>query len=352
MDKKVEYTVSSRTVIRVILIVAGSLLAFRFVLNIAHVLQLVFYAFFLSLALNPAVTWISRKLALKRRISATGIAYLLVTLIISVLFALIVPTLLRQTFDFVKNAPQTVASINDESSWLGKTVKHYHLEAQVEGLSQNIRERTKNLQQPVVTTAGKIGSALISILTVFVLTFMMLVEGPTWISKMLDLYPTHKRSRYKKLAMQMYEVVTGYVNGQLVLALIGASFNFAALVIASTLLNVSINAVALAGILVFTGLIPMIGQLIGAVIIVTACLFVSLPLAIVMALFMLLYQQVENITLQPYIQSKFNELTPLIVFVAALLGVGFGGLLGAFIAIPLAGCIKIILSDYLERRTQ
>ena len=148
----------------------------------------------------------------------------------------------------------------------------------------------------------------------------------------------------------MYEVVTGYVNGQLLLALIAASFNFIVLVVASTLLNVTVNAVALAGILIFTGLIPMIGNLIGAVIIVTACLFVSLPLALIMLGFMLLYQQVENITLQPFIQAKYNELTPLLVFIAALLGVGFGGILGAFIAIPLAGCIKILLLDYWSRR--
>jgi len=148
----------------------------------------------------------------------------------------------------------------------------------------------------------------------------------------------------------MYRIVTGYVNGQVLLALLVSMLGLVALLISSTLLHVSVNAVALAGIMFFTGLIPMIGHLIGAVIVVTACLFVSVPLAIIMLIFIFVHQQVENITLQPYIQAKFNELTPLLVFIAALLGIGFGGLIGAFIAIPAAGCAKILVEDYLEKR--
>ena len=182
MDKKTELTVSNKTVIRVVLLIAISLLLFRFMMNVSHVLQLIFFAFFLSLALNPAISWIARKLNLKRRVTATGIAYLLVILIITSLSSLIVPSLIRQTYDFVIDAPQTIASLKDENL-AGNFVKQHHLEAQVDGLSDNLRDRTKNLQQPVVTTAGKVGSALISILTVFVLTFMMLVEGPVWIKR-------------------------------------------------------------------------------------------------------------------------------------------------------------------------
>jgi predicted PurR-regulated permease PerM len=67
-----------------------------------------------------------------------------------------------------------------------------------------------------------------------------------------------------------------------------------------------------------------------------------------MAFYFVVYQQIENATIQPYIQSKGNELTPMLVFIAAILGVGFGGILGAFIAIPAAGCLKILADDYFE----
>ena len=81
------------------------------------------------------------------------------------------------------------------------------------------------------------------------------------------------------------------------------------------------------------------------------CLFASTGLALGMTVFFLLYQQVENATLQPYIQAKSNNLTPLIVFVAALVGAQLGGLLGALAAIPIAGCIRVVIDEYYHVET-
>lgn len=345
-----EVTVSNRTVVRIILLIVATIIGIRFALSISNVLVLIFVSFFLALALNPAVGWISRKMGLKSRATATGIAYVVVIAIIGSFLTYVVPPLVRQTVEFVNDVPQTIESLQSDDTAAGRFVRRYDLDQQLDGFKDNIEERTKNLRQPVVATAGRVGSALVSIITVLVLTFMMLVEGPAWLKRYIRLLPKKRREHHKELATKMYRVVTGYVNGQLLLALIAASMAFIVIVIASTLLNVSVNAVALAGILIFTGLIPMIGNTIGGVLVVLACLFVSAPLAIIMAVFFVLYQQIENVSLQPYIQSKYNELSPLLVFVAALVGVGFGGFLGALVAIPAIGCAKILLLDYLERR--
>jgi predicted PurR-regulated permease PerM len=345
-----EVTVSNRTVVRLILLTLATILGIRFALNVSNVLVLIFIAFFLALALNPGVSWIARKLRLKSRVTAVGISYLLVLVVLGAFLTYVVPPLIRQTVDFINAAPETIESLKTDDTTAGRFVRRYNLDEQLEGFTGNLQERTKDLRQPVVATAGRVGSALVSIITVLVLTFMMLVEGPIWIKRYWRFVPKRRREHEQMLAEKMYRVVTGYVNGQLLLALIAASFAFVVLVIASTLLNVSVNAVALAGILIFTGLIPMIGNTIGGVIVTLACLFVSAPLAIIMAIFFVLYQQIENVSLQPYIQSKYNELSPLLVFAAALLGIGFGGLLGGLIAIPAAGCAKILFLDYLERR--
>ncbi|MBA3758699.1 AI-2E family transporter [Candidatus Saccharibacteria bacterium] len=345
-----EVTVSNRTVVRIILLTIATFLAIRFTSNVANVLVLIFVAFFLALALNPAVGWIARKLQLKSRAAATGIAYLLVLIVLGAFLAYVVPPLVRQTVDFVADAPQTIDNLENDGGVVSDFIQRYNLSEQLDGFTANLQERTKDLQKPIVASAGRVGSAMLSILTVLVLTFMMLVEGPVWIARYWKLQPSKRREHHKQLAAKMYRVVTGFVNGQLLLALIAASFAFIVLLIASTLLEVSVNAVALAGILIFTGLIPMIGNTIGGIIVTLACLFVSAPLALIMAVFFVLYQQIENISLQPYIQAKYNELSPLLVFVAALLGIGFGGLLGGLIAIPAAGCAKILLEDYLERR--
>ena len=72
-------------------------------------------------------------------------------------------------------------------------------------------------------------------------------------------------------------------------------------------------------------------------------------MGITMLIYFVIYFFIENHTFQPYIQSRLNELTALTVFVAAILGVGFGGLLGAIIAIPAASAIKVLVEDYFER---
>jgi predicted PurR-regulated permease PerM len=181
---------------------------------------------------------------------------------------------------------------------------------------------------------------------------MMLVEGPMWVERILEAQPKGKREARKKLLQKLYRVVTNYVNGQVIVAFIAGSFALIALLVASNIFGVSINAVALAGIIMLFGLLPLIGATIGAVIVVLACLLQSVPLAITMGIFFVIYQQVENLTIQPYIQSKASNLTPLIVFTAALIGVSVGGLLGAFVAIPTAGCIKIFVEDYYSRRIE
>ncbi len=349
---KVEVTVSNRTIVRVILIVVATFLGIRFVMNISHALTLIFSAFFLALALNPAVSWISKKLRIKSRAAATGIAYLSVLVFLIAFLAAVVPPLVRQTSDFISDLPNTIESVQDTNSGLGKIVNKYNLQDTVDNIANDMRGRIKDLPQPVLSTASKIGSGLVSLIAVLFMTFMMIVEGPMWFDRMLELQNAKKRAHRRDLALQMYRVITNYVNGQLLIAAIAATFAFVALMIASSVFGVSVNALGLAGIIALAGLIPMIGNTIGAAIVVVVSALSSIPLAITMAIFFLVYQQIENVTIQPYIQSRKNELSPLLVFIAALCGIGLGGLLGGFVAIPLAACLRILLKDYLNHKQE
>jgi len=150
----------------------------------------------------------------------------------------------------------------------------------------------------------------------------------------------------------MYKGVTGFVNGQVVLALVAGTFAFLALEIASRIVGVEINTAALAGIVAVFGLIPLFGNPLAASVVILACLINSVSLGLIMLIYFIVYFFIENHTFQPYIQSKLNQLTPLTVFIAAVLGVGFGGLLGAIIAIPAATAVKILVEDHFEHRTQ
>ncbi len=342
----VTINISTEAIIRTIVLVIVALLALMFIGKISHELELFGVAAFLAIALNPAVSWLSHKLHIKSRVWATGLAYIVVLVLLSGFLALVVPPLVRQTNTFVKTVPSTVNSVKDQNTTVGRLVNRYHLQPQIDKVTDDLSTHLGDVPSVAVSTAGKVGSVFIAVLTVIVLTFMMLVEGPLWIKRFYEVLPEEKSKTYKELGHKMYGVITSYVNGQVFIAALASLFAFIALTIASHFTHVTVNAVALAGIVFLFGLIPLIGNTIAAVIVVVICAFTSLPLAVIMAIYFPIYQQTENATLQPHIQAKNNQLTPLLVFMAALIGAGFGGLLGAFVAIPAAGCLRIVIEHH------
>lgn len=346
----VTINLSTEAVLRAIFLVVAAIFLLRFVGNISYQLTLIGISAFLALALNPAVSWLSHRLHIKARVWATGLAYLIVVVVLGFFLYLVVPPLIRQSSDFINNVPNSLNELKNGNSAPAKFVQRYNLQDRVDEISQEAQNRLDDAPHAIVGVATRVGGAIISVITILVLTFMMLVEGPLWLQRFAALTPDDKRQDYKELAGKMYRVITGYVNGQVLIAFIAATFAMITLIIASTILGVTINAVAMAGIVFMFGLIPLIGNTIAAVIVVLLSLFVSTPLAIIMAIYFPIYQQIENATLQPHIQARANQLTPLVVFVAALLGAGFGGLIGAFIAIPLAGCLRLALEYHFGQQ--
>lgn len=345
---EVEISISNRTIIRVILFMLGTVLFLRLIDNMRHPLTLIFVSFFLAMAINPIVTRLSSMLRSKSRVRATALAYTAVMTVLIAFIVLIIPPLISQTTEFIREVPKTLSEVKTSDSSLGRFIRRYNLEEQVQNFASDWTRNLGDVQGPVLTTANRIFANVLSIVTVLVLTFMMLIEGPKWMREIWKHVPTHRRAHDQEIARKMYKVVTSYVNGQVLVASIGAVFAMVALIIASTIIGVSVNAIALAGIIFLFALIPSIGTILGALFVALFCLFASPLLAVVMIVYFIVYQQIENATIQPMIQSKGNDLTPMLVFIAAILGIGLGGVLGGFVAIPLAGCIKILFDDWVE----
>ncbi len=347
-SSEVHISVSNRTIIRIIGFGIATYAGFRFFDNIRHPLTLIFVSFFLAMALNPAVGFVTRKLKSKSRIRGTAVAYIAVITILISFFSFVIPPLIKQSTQFVEDVPGKIQSLESQDSSIGKFVRKYDLSVQLDKFANDWSNNLGNASGPVLNTANKIVSAVVSFITILILTFMMLVEGPYWIGKILTSLPRDKQVRTKQLLIRMYDLVTNFVNAQLLIALISAFFALIALTISSSILHVTVNVVALAGLVALFGIIPTIGNIIAATVVGIACLFTSAPLAVIMVIYFIIYLQIENATIHPYIQSRKNDLSPLLVFVAAILGIGFGGLMGGFVAIPAAGCIKILLEDYLD----
>ena len=109
-------------------------------------------------------------------------------------------------------------------------------------------------------------------------------------------------------------------------------------------------AVALALVVALFDLIPLIGGTLGAAVVVLVALFVSPVTAGILAVFFLVYQQIENNVLQPTVYGRSVSLHPLAIFLAVLAGGQLLGILGALLAIPIAEIIRILGADWLAGR--
>jgi len=345
---EVEVTVSNRTITRILVAVVAAVVSFAAIRHSAHTLTLIGAALFLSLALNGPVRLLSEHLPGKRRGNrglATGLSISIVVVLLGTFLALVVPPLVNQTSRFIREAPGLVAQTHDQDSTVGKFIRQHHLQGQVDKVSKQLSGRIDTITGSAIGTVSKIGSSLFATLTVVVLTVMMLAEGPHWRRIIAQLIPSRHSAHSQRLASDMHKVIQGYVNGQVLLAAI------ASLLIVPMLFILHIpNPLALMVVVFICGLIPMVGHTIGAIIVTTAALFHSLTAAIIILCYYILYQQIENYVVQPRIQANATNMSALLVFISVILGANFGGLLGALVAIPVAGCVRVLVLDYLETR--
>jgi predicted PurR-regulated permease PerM len=343
---KVEWTVSNRTIIRIVGLVILALVFLKMVQQAAFALSIVGIALFLALALNAPVSWIARHLPGRVRGSrklGTTISFLIVVALLVGFIASVAPPLVRQTNTFIKTVPTIVDDLRSENSSLGRFIRQNNLEDQTDKVSKEVSGRMGDIGGGAIGTLGKVSTSLFATLTVLVMSFMMLIEGPGILKFGYSLVPKQSQPRVRRIANSMYKVIKGYVNGQVTLAAV------AALMIIVPLLILGVSyPVALMVIVFICGLIPMVGHTIGASIITVVALFHSPVAAIIILAYYTLYQQIENYTLQPKIQANSTDMSPLLVFGSVVIGVSFSGLIGGLLAIPIAGCIRILAIDYLE----
>ncbi|MEK7600063.1 MAG: AI-2E family transporter [Patescibacteria group bacterium] len=347
-SKEVHITVSTATFIRLALMIVLTIVLLLSIRRASHALLLIFTAFFLALALNAPVHWLGENLPGNQRGSrsmATTISFLLVILLLGGFIASLAPPLVKQTENFVSVAPRLVSDFRSQDSETGRFIREHHLEKQVNTVSTQLSDRLKNVGGSAFSTAQKVGGSVFSLLTILVLTFMMLVEGPRWLRFAREVVPDKHHETSDRLSAEMYKVIKGYINGQVVLAAI------AAILIMPVILLLGIDyPVALLVIIFICGLIPMVGHTIGAVIVTIVALFSSLGAAIIILAYYILYQQIENYFVQPKIQANSTNMSPLLVFMSVVVGVSFGGLFGALVAIPVAGCLRIAVLEYLRTK--
>lgn len=343
---KTELVITTQTFIKTVLLIVGTILLLSVLRLSAHALVILFASFFLALALNAPVAFVAKRIpgrAKGSRAWATSIAFLIVIVLLGAFIASLVPPIVRQTQNLVDAAPGLVEDVRSQEGTVGELIRRYHLENQVNTVSTQLADRIKGGAGTAFTTVQGFGSSVFTLLTVLVLTFMMLVEGPRRLKFLNELVPAKHQAIVQRTSRDMYSVIKGYVNGQVILAAI------AALLITPMLFILGISyPIGLMVIVFICGLIPMVGHTIGAIIVTLVALFTSPMAALIILLYYILYQQIENYLVQPRIQANTTNMSPLLVFASLIVGVSIGGIFGGLVAIPVAGCIRVAALEYLR----
>jgi predicted PurR-regulated permease PerM len=309
-------------------------------LRATSVLILIGLAFFIAAGLDPVVVWLTRH-GLKR--------WLAVVIVILSLFAFIgafvaaaIPPVSAQTSTLINEMPKYVHQLQDHSSTLGRLNDRYHIEQRVSSL---LSTKGSALVGGVIGAGQIVISTLSSMLLVAVMTVYFLIGMPQTKLFLYHLVPHSRRTRVVLLGDEIFTKVGGYVLGNVITSFIAGFGTFV------WMLAWGIPYPALLGLLVFLlDMIPIIGSMVGGVIVTLVALTVSLPVAIGTLVFYAGYKLAEDYLLVPRIIGHTVKVAPLGGMVAIVLGGVVLGIVGALIALPVAAAIQLILEEVTFRR--
>ena len=334
---------------RAVLVVLGIIIAAYLLLQIVQAAQgiliWIFVAIFLAVALNPAVDGLQRR-GIQRRGVAVSIVFIGAILVIAGLAATIVPTIVSQVNDFIAAVPGYVEDLTKGQGRLGFLEREYQITERVrDALSNGGATKVLGLSGTAVAVTKGVITAVFATVTIAFLTLFMLLEGPVWIERLYSLLPEEKQPRWRAIGRDIYRTIGGYVTGNLAISLIAGITSTAALLI----LGVPF-AIALGLVVAILDLIPLAGATIAAILVTTVAFLDSTTSGIIMLIFFVIYQQLENQVLQPVVYGRTVRLSPLVVLIAVLIGAEIAGVIGALAAIPVAGTVQVLLLDWLEHR--
>jgi predicted PurR-regulated permease PerM len=336
-----------RTVLSLLAVVISVAIVLEVIWIARHVLTWILISLFLALALNPAVEWFQRH-GVRRRGFAAALTYLFTIAFFVAIGFTFVPTLVDQVNEFVQKLPDYARDITEGRGRLGFLETKYHIQERIRSaVEEGGATKVLGLSGVALSVAKGVITIVVATVTILFMTFFMLLEGPTWIERFYSALPERSQARWRKVGFDIYRTVGGYVTGNLLISLIAGTLTTVVLLVTGVP-----YAVALGLIVAILDLIPLAGATIAAILIGVVAFLHSVPAGIVVVIFFVLYQQVENHLLQPVIYGRTVQLSPLAVLVSILVGAELAGILGALAAIPVAGSIQVLVVDWVEHRRE
>jgi predicted PurR-regulated permease PerM len=302
------------------------------VIQVSSELILIGLALFIAVGLEPAVRWLQRK-RFPRGVAVTVVLVLAFGSVAGFL-ATAIPVVVAQATQVAAVFPAYLQSPAGHASLLGRLDGRFHF--------QQVLEQTLTADNgaTVVGAGEAVVGGLASTVIVVALVVYFLADLPRLRRTAGRLIPASRRTRATLLADEILAKVGGYVLGSLLLALIAGTSTLVLLLI----LGIS-YAVLLAVLVALLDLVPVIGSILGGLVVAAVALGTSVTAGIATVIFFVAYRLVEDYLLLPRIIGRTVNVPALVTLVAVVLGAALLGPVGAIVAIPLAAAALLILRE-------
>jgi predicted PurR-regulated permease PerM len=332
-----------RTIATTIGMVLGVALGLVVVFQVRRVLVWIVVALFFAVALYPVTDWAQR--LVRRRALATLLVFVACVALLAGLITLFAVPLVREGSQLARQLPDIVRDAQVGRGPIGGLVTRFHIQQYVQENQDRIQSFISGLGTPALNFVRAAATTVVGIITIIVLAYLMVLEGPLVLEGTLALLSPERAERVRRVGADCARTVTGYISGNLLISVICGLLTYIVLLV----LGVPFAGL-IALFVAIADLIPLVGATLGAIVAAFAGFVESLTAGIVVVVFFVLYQQLENHVLQPVILSRTVRLNPLTVLVSILIAVELAGLLGALLAIPVAGVLQVVIRDIWDAR--
>ena len=302
-------------------------------------------AAFFAAALNHAVHWLEEHKFPRWAAISTVMAAIIGVMLGGTL--LLVPAVSKQVRALIHNAPSIIASVRESSVY--RTIdRQFNITEQIENAQEQIPKALQRSVDPALKALGSVFSVAVGFITVFFLTIFMLIFGGPLVEAALAEATPGNRIRYRRVLSKIYESIGGYLVGISLVCAVNAT------VTTTTLAILRVPFFLPLGILSgFSSLVPYAGPAVMATTVTVITLATSgLVKGIIVAVYYILYGQLEGNVLAPVVFRRTVDVNPLIVLISLIIFGELAGIVGAIAAVPLAAMGQILVRELLLLRRQ
>ena len=362
--------IETKTFIRFWLVILGIGLILFLIVKASQALAIIGVAALLAIAIRPLALKVDQLIGKKTESKlASVLAYIIVLLIIAAVVAAIAPVIITEFAKFISTFPETVK--NADLTALNDIAKSIGIENFSAQIVESIEEFSKTILSSfgtgVVSGISLLGGIIGKAAVTLILTLFFLLDGPALMESFWSKLGAKRtkndlkeekdpdvraKTEARVIVRKMSHVISTFFAKQVTVAIMDGCFTAISVLILSWIFGIGAHlAIPMGLITMVFYLIPMFGQVIGGGIVTLLLAFNNPLMAILWLAIYVIYAAIEVNGIAPKIQGNALNLRPVIILIAMIIGTYMFGLFGAIIAIPIAGCIKVLIEEYPTIRT-